>query len=240
MRTAFQGLTHSLLARTSAFAFHMKMFLLQARGQHFCGRSQMFLTTLDRTHDGSFRGFSQFLSAPSNPCRPGVRAVLEPPAPAWCRHPQPSGGVAPRGSRPSRRGRQRPLSPESSLVAPLPSRQPCGRTGSQFQVSLPSEGSLSRGSIAGRAGRVGMVRAPQSLGGRGQVKRTRPAHPSPQGQRRNVGLTVTLISPYSAAQNSSHGSWVQSQRHFRELAQTLPLHWAPLPRLCAGLCPFAF
>lgn len=72
--------------RTSALAFHMKMFSLQARGQHFCGRSQMFLTTLDRTHDGSFRGFSQFLSTPSNPCRPGVRAVLKPPAPAWCRH----------------------------------------------------------------------------------------------------------------------------------------------------------
>lgn len=85
---------------------------------------------------------------------------------------------------------------------------------------------------------MGTVRAPQSLGGKaGEV--TRPAHPSPQGQRQNVGLMVTLIGPYSAAQNSSHGSWVQSQRHFREPAQTLLSTRHP-PRLCAGLCPFAF
>lgn len=64
----------------------MKMFSQQARGQHFCGHSQMFLTTLDRTHDGSFRGFSQFLSATLNPCRTGMRAVLVPSAPQLCAH----------------------------------------------------------------------------------------------------------------------------------------------------------
>lgn len=58
----------------------MKMFSQQARGQHFCGHSQMFLTTLDRTHDGSFRGFSQFPSAALSPCRPGMGAC-------WCPRP---------------------------------------------------------------------------------------------------------------------------------------------------------
>lgn len=52
---------------TPAFALHRKMFLQPGR-QHFCGRSQMFLAPLDRTHDGSFRGSCQFLSSTLNPC----------------------------------------------------------------------------------------------------------------------------------------------------------------------------
>ena len=83
----------------------MKMFSQQARGQHFCGRSQMFLTTLDRTHDGSFRGFSQFLSATLNPCRTGMRAVLVPSAPQLCAHgDDPRMKLPRRGSRPGRWG----------------------------------------------------------------------------------------------------------------------------------------
>ena len=191
VHAAFQGLTRSLLA-APALAFHMKMFSLQARGQHFCGRSQMFLTTLDRTHDGSFRGFSQFLSAPSNPCLPGVRAVLEPPAPAWCRHLQPPGGAAQEAAGPADRAGRGCSAPESSLVAPLPGRPPHGKTSSQFQVPLASEGSLSRGSVARRAGRVGRGRGPAEPRGRGSGDT---AWPSPQGQRQNVGLTATLINP---------------------------------------------
>ena len=169
---------------TSAFAFHMKMFSQQARGQHFCGHSQMFLTTLDRTHDGSFRGFSQFLSAPSNPCRPGVRSVLEPPAPAWCRHPRPPGGAAPRGSQ-SGRGTEaiQPLSQAWSPYAPA--ARPMERQALSSRSSCLQRARSAGGPWPGGLGGWVRVGAPQSLGGR-QVTQTQPARPSPEGQRWNV------------------------------------------------------
>lgn len=37
--------------------------------QHFCGCSQMFLTVLDRSHGGSFRGFSRSRSTTVDPLR---------------------------------------------------------------------------------------------------------------------------------------------------------------------------
>lgn len=76
--------------------------------------------------------------------------------------------TTPGWSRPTRqpvRQRHRGHSaPEPSLVPPRPSRPPHGRTGSQFQVLLASEGSLSQGSTASRAGRVGKGRGPPEPG----------------------------------------------------------------------------
>lgn len=214
------------------------MFSQQARGQHFCGRSQMFLTTLDRTHDGSFRGFSQFLSAPSNPCRPGVRAVLEPPAPAWCRHPRPPGGAAPRGNQ-SGRGTEaiQPLSrawfPHAPAARPTEGQAPSSRS------SLLQRARSARGPQPVGLGGWVRVGVPQSLGRR-QVTQTQPARPSPEGQRRNVGLTATLNQSLECC--SEFQPWVlgPGPETFQRAAQTLPPRSAPLPRLCAGPCPFAF
>lgn len=213
----------------------MEMFSQQARGQHFCGHSQMFLTSLDRTHDGSFRGFSQFLSAPSNPCRPGARAVLESPAPAWCRHPRPPGGAAPRGSQ-SGRGTEatqplgRAWSPYAPAARPMEGQAPSSR--SSCLQRARSAGGPRPGGLGGWV-RVG---APQSLGRR-QVTQTQPARPSPKGQGWNVGLTATLNQSLECC--SEFQPWVlgPGPETFQRAAQTLPPHSAPSPSFVRGTVP---
>lgn len=177
--------------RTSACISHENVFAAGPRPAFLWSQSDVF-NYVGQNPRRLFPRLQPVLSAPSNPCRPGVRAVLEPPAPAWCRHLQPPGGAAQEAAGPADRAGRGRSAPESSLVAPLPGRPPHGKTSSQFQVPLASEGSLSRGSVARRAGRVGRGRGPAEPRGRGSGDTARP---SPQGQRQNVGLTATLINP---------------------------------------------
>lgn len=100
-RAPLQGLTPERLRQQR---LRLRKMFSQPGRQHFCGRSQMFLTPLDRTHAGSFRGSGQLLSSTLNPCWtpgrgprgcPGLPSsvrVSMPPECSW-----PCGGADPGG-----------------------------------------------------------------------------------------------------------------------------------------------
>lgn len=213
-----QGLRRKLLAAPACL--HISQENVSAApgpGQHFCGHSQMFSATMDRTHDGSFRGFSQFLSATSNPGLTGTRAVWVPSAPSFAQTSVTPGSRCPVGS-PSGRCRGGSV-PERSLQPVLPSSPSPWRNVSRLQLLRPSEGSVGPwpgglgvgGAWGTSSGLSQLHRACRSRPGQGQVAQTCPGtlltrdtHPLPPCRRRTLELQEASDLK-DAAQNSSRG-----------------------------------
>lgn len=123
--------------------------------------------------------------------------------------------------------------PGPSLVPLRPSRPPHGRTGSQFQVLLPSEGSLSRGSMARRAGSVGTGRGPTEPGQEaGDADSTSPSFS--QGARAERGTHSDLESILRVLLRIPAMGPGSRARDISESCTDPPSPLSTLPRLCAG------
>lgn len=194
----------------------------------------MFLTTLDRTHDGSFRGFSQFLSATLNP--------RHTPRPGPCRRP-PQPRTDSSGPRVKLTPPWQPPPPAGPLWIPAepasppctPSTHPREERLPRFQFLVPSQGPAGGPWPRGRARGVKWGLS-QLHKGRGSLRewgdrwqshargRSFPRGVQSRGGAWHLGKLESLGR---AAQSSDRGSWVCGLKSLRKLPGHFPFPTAP-------------